>query len=115
MLAEYGIHVRILEHSLLDHRERATSALLFTWLEQQLHGSAEFVAIIHQNTTDTQQHGGMGIMTAGVHDALVLADIFDIVLFNYRKSIHISTEEDNLFRPFFGALHQGSNSSNGDT
>ena len=50
----------------------------------------------------TEKHGGVHIVTAAVHFALLLAFIFDVSFFFDGQSVHIGSDK-NCFAVFFAA------------
>ena len=70
MQAVARVHVGILQHARLHHRQRAAGGLL-RGLEQQLHAAAEFVAHLREHLRHAQLNRRVHIVTAGMHPALV--------------------------------------------
>ena len=75
-----GVDRRILHAARVDHMLCA-AVLFFTGLEEELHSTAEAVLQLIQYHGAAQQHGGMHIVTAGVHHAGGLAGIGNVVGF----------------------------------
>ena len=73
VLAENSIHMGIFQCAVGDHLlSAAVCRVLLRRLEQQLHATVKGVAKINQHLCDAQQHGGVGIVAAGMHDAGIL-------------------------------------------
>ncbi len=98
VLTEDRVNVRILQHARLDHRLRATAVRLFRGLEEQFDVARELVPPLHQQPRDAQEHRRVPVMPTGVHDALGLRLVVDVVLFVNRQRIHVSAEQDRLAR-----------------
>jgi len=87
------------EDALFDHHPGATAALL-GGLEEDLHGARELVPAVVQHPGDAHEHRGVGIVAAGVHDAVVERLVLDIVLLVDRERVHVGAQQDDLSRPF---------------
>ncbi len=61
-----GVHFRIFEDAVLDHRGRAL-AVLFGGLEDQLHRPGQFVAAVRKDLRRPQQYRRVRVVPAGVH------------------------------------------------
>ena len=66
-----------LEQAVLDHRPAAAAALLGR-LEDEVHGAVE-VALLAQDLGGAQQHRRVAVMAAGMHAAVVLRAMLEIV------------------------------------
>ena len=92
--AEGRIDLRILQHARFDHRLGATGGQFLRRLEEEFHRTGKVVATLQQQSRRAQEHGGVGVVTAGVHDAGRLRSVVDLVLFKDRKRIHIGAQQD---------------------
>ena len=70
----------------------------FTRLENQSYRAMQFAPDFIQDFSGTQQHCRMGIMTAGMHEAVI--DGFEryVRLFGNGQGIHIGPQTDGLSR-----------------
>jgi hypothetical protein len=57
-------------------------------------GSLILNIFLLQQMSHTQQHGGMGIMAAGVHYSLILGAVRHIILLPDGQGIHVGTNTD---------------------
>ena len=94
----------IFQTAVLDHGTGAGQSFL-TRLEHQDHKALEFLFMGFQQFGRTQQHGGMGVMAAGVHFSRALGGIGQAGVLGEGQSIHISPEKD-AFASFFADVAQ---------
>jgi len=87
-----GVAGETLEQPVLQHRDGA-AASLFGRLEDQHHRPAE-VGIGGEIAGGSQQHGGVPVMTAGVHLAGIGRGVGDARLLFQRQAIHVGTQAD---------------------
>ena len=85
----------ILQQTCLDHVQGALVAL-FTGLEHELDPALDLVLVVHEQLCRTQQHGSMGIMSAGMHPARTLAGKGFAGLLLHGQGIHIAAQKDHL-------------------
>ena len=69
MQAKDGVAGEALEQPLLDHASCAPAAL-FGWLENEMHSAVKLFAL-HEHFGGRQEHGGMAVVPARVHAAVV--------------------------------------------
>ena len=98
------IGLGIFQAAVLDHGAGAGQCLLAR-LEHQDHKALELLFMGFQQFGCTQQHGGMGVMTAGVHFPRALGGIGQASVLGEGQSIHISPEKD-AFASFFADITQ---------
>ena len=68
MLAEHCVHMGILETAVGDHRlGPAARRVLLGGLEHQFHLSGKLVPDLIQHIGSPQEHGSVGVVSAGVH------------------------------------------------
>ena len=70
----------------------ALAADLLGHLENQLHGAAKLIALLHQHTGRAQQHGGVAVVPAGMHYAGVYAGVGHLVFLLHGQSIDIGAQ-----------------------
>ena len=81
--------------AVFDHGGSALSSLL-RGLERELNGAAQLVLDIVEDVGGGEHHSGMGIVAAGVHNAVNGGLVGQIVLLGDRKSVHVAADEDGL-------------------
>ena len=73
MLADEGVHMGMVQHTRRNHLfGAAVRRIFFRGLENQLDGSGKPIAQVVEDVGGPQQHGCVGIMSAGVGDAGIL-------------------------------------------
>ncbi len=82
----------ILEDPLIHHL--FVSRVLFIGLKNEFDIPFNFIFMPGQYLRGDQKHGGMAVMAACMHFAIIDRRIRQIVLFLDGKSIHISAEQD---------------------
>ena len=107
MDAEHDIHLRVVEHALLDHH---LSAALFTrgrtflgGLEDEHHGAGEVLAHGGEVFGGAHQHRHVRIVPAGVHDADLLVEVSggdlggerQVDALDHRQGVHIGAQADD--------------------
>ena len=103
-----GVAVELVEQPFLDHHPRAAEAL-FGRLEDEMHGAGE-VRLGGKMLGRTQQHGGMAVVTAGMHLVGDRRGVVELVLFLQVQRIHVGAQADRLLprpRALEGADHAG--------
>ena len=80
--------------AVLDHRRGARPAL-FGRLEDH-HRIAGEIPGLGEIARRTQQHRGVAVMAAGVHQARVLGGVRQVGLFLDRQRIHVGAQPDHL-------------------
>lgn len=73
MLAEDGVHMGVLHDARRHQRPCAAGHGILAGLEDELHRTRKGVPHMAQGLGRAQQHGGVQVVAAGVHDALRLA------------------------------------------
>ena len=82
VLAHNRIHPGILQNPVGDHSfGAAVGGIFLRGLKNQLHTSPEGVFQLRQHHGRAQQHGGMGIVAAGVHNTGILRLVGQVRLF----------------------------------
>ena len=71
MHSEDGVHMGIFHHAGGYQLPRAAGHQILAGLENKLYRSGELVPHVAQRSGNAQQHGGVQVMAAGVHHALV--------------------------------------------
>lgn len=104
MHAEYGITREAFEQSVLNHHSGA-AATFFRRLENQVQGAGKR-RVLCQIARGRQQHGGVAVMTAGVHHAAVGAGIGQSGDFFNGQRVHVGTQAERFPR---AALQSGDN------
>ena len=97
----YAVHmahddaVNIPHHPVLAHGARAAGAALLAGLEQQLDPAGQLIADGIQGLGRADQHGGMGIMAAGVHHTVVSGAVgLPVIVFQNGQRVHIAPDAD---------------------
>ncbi len=112
---EGRIDFGILQHARLDHRLGATGRKFLRRLEEQLHRTGKIVASLHEQSCRTQEHGGVRVVPAGVHDAGRLRSVVDLVLLMDGQRIHIGAQQDCWPIAALAAADETSHAGLGDT
>ena len=81
--------------AVFNHGGSALSSLL-RGLERELDGAAQLVLDIVEDVGGGEHHSGMGIVAAGVHNAVDSGLIGKVVLLRDGKSVHVAADEDGL-------------------
>ena len=89
---KHGFAGEFLEQAVIHHGLGA-SASFFGWLEDQVHRAVK-VGLLSQGGGSAQQHGGVAVVAAGMHAALVLADVPEGVDFRDGQGIHVGADAD---------------------
>ena len=87
-----------------DHGGRAL-ADFFGGLEAEYHRTRETVAQVVQNLPGREKHGDVAVVTAGVHEAFVLACVFEARLFRHFKAVDVAAQKNRAARA--SALDRG--------
>lgn len=95
MDAEDEVHT--VQTVLLDYSLGASADLL-RGLEQQLDSTAQLILDLHQHLGSAHQHGGMGIMSAGMHESVILGGKGKPGLFRDAQRVDVRTQRDGLAR-----------------
>ena len=93
--AKDGIHPGIFQTAGIHHALCAAVAL-FIGLEEELYIAAQFFLVGGHQLCRTQQRGGMAVVTAGVHDAVIFRSIGQAGILFDGQSVHIGTQADGL-------------------
>ena len=96
------VHLGVFQQSCFDHVVRALKNLL-GGLEHQLDGTLDLVLMLFQQPGGPQQHGGVQVVTAGVHPAVRTGKIHAGLLPN-GQTVHVRPQQEHLPRLF--AAHQ---------
>ena len=92
MHAEHRIDWKLIEQALFDHHPR-TAIGFFGRLEDKHHRAIE-IRLCRQVLRRAKQHGGMTVVAAGMHAAIVAGAVGKQVLFAHRQRIHIGAQTD---------------------
>ena len=85
-----------LEQPVLDHGAGAGAAFLGR-LEAQVHRAVE-AAVLLQVAGRGQQHGGVAVMAAAVHLAVMARTVFELVFLLHRQGVHVGAQHDGAVR-----------------
>ena len=85
----------VLQQAGLHHVQGALVALL-TGLEHKLDPAVDLVPVVHQQLGGAEEHGGVGIVPAGVHRPGALAGEGLAGVLHQRQGVHIRPEQDHL-------------------
>ena len=88
-----GVHREALEQPLFHHFARAAE-VLFRRLENKVDGAAELTGL-RQMGGGRQQHRGVAIVAAGVHDPGAARTVADAPQLGDRQGVHIGAQADN--------------------
>lgn len=111
MQSEDGLRLGIIEHAFPDHQIRAAlfavRLAVFGGLEDELHGSGKPLASTDQHLRHAHQNGRVGIVTARVGHARLLAVVLglgpggerQIYRFTDRQGVHVGAQRDHRVRP----------------
>jgi len=83
-----------IETTVLDHRYGAARGLLFGMLEKENDLSSHLLRVALQDLGQPEQHRGMPVMPAGVHDFGDPGSVWNLLFVLDRQSIHIGAECD---------------------
>lgn len=110
MLAENGVHMGVLHDTRRHQLPGAAGHDVLARLKDQLDGTGEALPQAAQRLGRAQQHGGMQIVAAGVHLALVLAGEGDAALLMDRQGVDVGAERHALAGALFAVdqRHHGS-------
>ena len=92
MHAEHRFHGEFFEQAFLDHFTAAALAFLGR-LENEIGGAVEALAL-GQVLGRAQQHGGVAVVAAGVHAAVVLGLVAEAVHFVDGQGVHVGAHAD---------------------
>ncbi|BCH16315.1 hypothetical protein MesoLjLa_31660 [Mesorhizobium sp. L-2-11] len=81
-----------LEQAVFDHTQ-AAAFVFFGWLEDEVHDAVEGAGLAEQSGR-AEQHGGVAVMAAGVHHALVPGRIGQAGPLDNRKRIQLGAKTD---------------------
>ena len=85
-------HAGALQRPCLNHGQRA-GTFFFCRLKNQSHGSRQ-VFLFREECRRTEQHRGVPVVAAGVHDAVVDRGEFQAGVFLDRQRVRIGTQDD---------------------
>lgn len=100
VLAEDGVHMGILHDARLHQLPCAAGHQILAGLKDQLDGAGEPVTEVAQRPGRAQQHGGMQVVAAGVHLALVLAGEGHAALLVDGQGVDVGAERHALAGAF---------------
>ena len=90
--AKDGLHGKFVKQPVLDHFASATTAFL-CGLENQINRAIK-IAVLGKMFGSSQQHGGVSIMAASMHLALVFAGMREGVELLHGQCIHVGAQTD---------------------
>ncbi len=102
MQAEHRLDRKALEQAILDHHRRP--AFRFLGRLEDEHGDAVEIRVVGQVAGGAEQHGGMAVVAAGVHLALVFRVMREFVQFAQRQRVHVGAQANHAGRGA-GAQH----------
>ena len=88
----------------LAHHDLATAAILFRRLEDEIDGAGE-IAGFGQIAGGPEQHGGMAVVAAGMHDARICRGIGQPGRLDDRQCVDVGTQPDRALRRLAAADH----------
>ena len=91
---EHLVAGKPVEQPVLQHGERAADALLAR-LEDEMHGALEG-GRGGEIPGSAQQHGGVAVVAAGVHQPRLAAAIRQVGLLLHRQAVHVGAQADRL-------------------
>ena len=91
--AKGGVHPF---HDALFYGKLGAGNRLFVGLEQKPHSAAQLRPVVQQHPDGAQQHGGVGIVAAGVHLAVMLRGEGQAGGFLNGQGIHVSAQQHRL-------------------
>ena len=112
VLADDGPDIVAVEWLLGQHERGAAGVALLAGLEEGQNRTPECGCggeLLH----NPEEHGGMDVVSAGVHDAVVLRPPRDVVLFGNGQGVDVGAQHDGMFvvfggfRPPDGCQHAG--------
>ena len=86
------------EQALFEHEPGAEEAF-FPRLEHEQHRAGQFVPPGRQQAGCSRQHGGVHVVTAGVHETGALAGEWQAGVLENGEGVHVAPEEDGRARP----------------
>ena len=93
MKAEQAVHAGVLQSPVRDHARRSSNGVqLLGGLKDELHVARQRVAHPRENAGGPQQHGRMGVVPAGVHDARNLRGVGQARLLLHGEGVHIRAQ-----------------------
>lgn len=92
-----------LKTTVLDHRYGATRGLLFGVLEKENDLSSHFIKVALQDFGHSEQHRGMSVVPARVHDFGNPGSVQNLLFVLDRQSVHIGAKCDRRsgMSPFY--------------
>ena len=111
--AKYRIDRKLIEQTLFDHYPRTAIGFL-SGLEDEHHRAIEIRFVVcttcRQVLRRAKQHGGMAVVAAGMHAAIVAGAMRKQVLFAHRQRIHVGAQTNaaRAVAAFEDANHTGS-------
>ncbi|MNT09290.1 hypothetical protein D3C72_1440680 [compost metagenome] len=96
MHAEHGLAGKAGEQAVLDHGAAARAAFLGR-LKAQVHRTVEAARGL-QVPRRGQQHGGVPVMAAAVHLAVVARTVLELVFLLHGQGIHVGAQHDGPIR-----------------
>src|SRR3990170_8668742 len=81
-----------LETTILDHRYSTTRDLLLSVLEKENDLSSHFIEVSLQDLGQSEQHRGMPVMPARMHNSGDFRPVWNLLFVLYREGVHISAE-----------------------
>ena len=95
MVSKGGIHLWLLQNSVLQHIPAAGQGLL-AGLEHELHGSCKAIFLFFQHLCRRQQHGRVHIVAAAVGSLRVLRGEGKSALLRHGQRVHIRPQKQYL-------------------
>ena len=95
MEGERGVDA--VDHPLVDHVDRVAAPLL-SRLEHEPHAAREHLAPGGEDPGRSDEHRGVGIVPAGVHDPVELAREVETGVLGHRQRVHVAPQEDGRAR-----------------
>jgi hypothetical protein len=95
--AEGSVNHRVLKHPVLNHQARSRKPL-FARLEDELDPAGNFIAVGAQHFCNGEQDGRVPVMSTGMHHALVLGAVGNIVFFLDGQGVHVRSQHQGFAR-----------------
>ena len=115
VLAKHGTGSRVFQYAILNHERGPTRCFLFGRLKHQFNCPRKLVAQGLQNPGRTEQTGGVGIVSASVHNALHRRFIGYLVGFADGQRVHVGPQPNHPPGPSFRPFDQSHNARVGHT
>jgi hypothetical protein len=86
------------EQALLQRPGRATLALLAR-LEEEPDPAGQVAPVLGQQPGGADEHGGVGVVPAGVHDPVDLGGVVEAGVVGHGQGVHVGPQQDRRPRP----------------